>query len=79
MNTLDLVMYVVGIAINTALFFYILCEGFYWKPSRAIFIAPFGTIVIPIFMLISFFLVIGHGLTFLGNKGVNLVEKAFKV
>ena len=79
MNTLDLVMYVVGIAINTALFFYILCEGFYWKPSRALFIDPFATIVIPIFMLISFFLVIGHGLTFLGNKGVNLVEKAFKV
>lgn len=79
MNTLDIVLTLIGVATNTALFFYILCEGFYWKPSRAVFLAPLGTIALPIFILISGFLLIGHFLTFLGNRGINLVEKALKV
>lgn len=79
MNTFELVMTLVGVTLNTTIFFYILCQGFYWKPSRAVFLAPFGTIALPIMMLVSGFLLIGHGLTFLGNRGINLIEKALKV
>lgn len=79
MNTFELVMTLVGVTLNTTIFFYILCQGFYWKPSRAVFLAPFGTIALPIMILVAGFLLIGHGLTFLGNRGINLIEKALKV
>jgi hypothetical protein len=57
MNTLELVLTLIGVALNTALFFYVLI-GFNWKPSRALFLAPLGSIVLPIFMLISFVLIV---------------------
>jgi hypothetical protein len=78
MNTLELVLLLIGVALNTALFFYVLI-GYKWKPSRAVFLAPLGTIVLPIFMLISFILIVGEGLSFIGSRSIKLVEKALKV
>ena len=78
MNTLELVLTLIGVALNTALFFYVLI-GFNWKPSRAVFLAPLGSIVLPIFMLISFILIVGEGLSFIGSRSIKLVEKALKV
>jgi hypothetical protein len=34
--------------IASSILFYILVDGFYWKPARAVFVAPFASIIIPV-------------------------------
>jgi hypothetical protein len=55
-------------AIMSSILFYVLVEGFNWKPARAGFAAPFAVVIVPVSIVIILF----WGLSKMLYDGLNL-------
>ncbi len=63
----------------TTVSFYILCDGFKWKPSRAVFIAPLGVVGFPIAMVLCFIWIIADILNNFSTKCLKFIDKKLTV
>lgn len=54
MNT-DTLLLFFSSAILSSILFYILVEGFNWKPTRAVFVTPFAVVIVPASIVIILF------------------------